>query len=67
MKHEFKEDYSFHRLIDEETGEVTGWADYRSFTYLHGHVGYTAYYSGGREGICTADEFCRMTGIGKLN
>ena len=60
MKFEFLEGTSFHRLVDEETGEVTAWAGYRSFTYLNGYVGYTAYYSGETEGVCTADEFCKM-------
>ena len=67
MKFEFKEDYSFYRLVDEETGEVTDWADYDSFTYLNGRVGYTAYYSGETEGVCTAEEFCKMAGTGKIN
>ena len=66
MKFEFKEGTSFHRLVDEETGEVTQWAAYRRFTYLNGHVGYTTYYSGETGGVCAADEFCKMTGIGKL-
>ena len=67
MKFEFKEGSSFHRLVDEETGEVTDWAYYTSFTYLNGHVGYTATFSCETEGICTADEFCKMVGTGKIN
>jgi len=67
MKFQFQEGSSFHRLIDEETGEVTAWASYRSFTYLNGYVGYTGYYSGDVEGVCTAEEFCKMAGVGKLN
>ena len=67
MKFEFLEGTSFHRLVDEETGEVTHWAPYRFFTYLNGHVGYTAYYSGEIDGVSTADEFCKMAGTGKLN
>ena len=66
MKIQFKEGSSFHRLVDEETGEVTAWASYRSFTYLNGYVGYTAYFSI-EEGVCTADEFCKMIGVGKIN
>ena len=66
MKFEFQEGTSFHRLVDEKTGEVTDWADYTSFTYLNGHVGYTLYYSGETDGVCPADEFCKMAGIGKL-
>jgi hypothetical protein len=68
MKFEFLEGTSFHRLVDEKTGEVTHLASYRSFTYLNGYVGYTSYYSGeteGRGGVCTADEFCKMAGTGK--
>ena len=64
MKLQFQEGSSFHRLVDEETGEVTEWADYRSFTYLNGHVGYTAVF-GTEEGVCTADEFCKLVGVGK--
>ena len=67
MKLELQEDSGRHRLFDEETGEVTAWADYRSFTYLNGYVGFTAYYSGNAEGVCTADEFCKMIGVGKIN
>lgn len=67
MKLEFQEGSSRHRLVNEETGEVTAWASYLSFTYLNGHVGYTAYFSGDAEGICTAAEFCKMAGVGKLN
>ena len=66
MKLEFLEGSGFHRLVDEETGEVTQWAGYRSFTYLNGHVGHTAFF-GTEEGVCTADEFCKMAGIGKIN
>ena len=66
MKFQFQEGSSFHRLVDEETGEVTDWVSYISFTYLNGHVGYTAYYSGETDGVCPADEFCKMAGIGKL-
>lgn len=66
MKFQFMEGYSFHRLVDDETGEVTSWTSYCSFTYLNGHVGYTAYYSGDVEGVCTAEEFCKMVGVGKL-
>ena len=66
MKLQFQEGSSRHRLFDEETGEVTAWADYRSFTYLNGYVGYTAYFSI-KEGVCTADEFCKMIGVGKIN
>ena len=65
MKFEFLEGTSFHRLVDEKTGEVTHWAVYRSFTYLNGYVGHTAYYSGETEGVCTAEEFCKMAGTGK--
>ena len=64
MKLQFQEGSSHHRLFDEETGEVTAWASYRSFTYLNGYVGYTAYFSI-EEGVCTADEFCKMAGVGK--
>ena len=60
MKFQFQEGTSFHRLVDDETGEVTDWADYCSLTYLNGYVGYTAYYFGETEGVCTADEFCKM-------
>ena len=67
MKFEFKEGSSFHRLVDEETGEVTDWASYRSFTYLNGYVGYTIYYSCEIDGVSTADEFCKMEGTGKIN
>ena len=63
MKIQFKEGSSFHRLVDEETGEVTAWASYRCFTYLNGYVGYTAYYSGNAEGVCTAEDFCKMVGV----
>ena len=68
MKLEFQEGSSFHRLVDEETGEVTQWADYNSFTYLNGYVGHTAFFgTEWREGICTAEEFCKMMeGVGKL-
>ena len=66
MKLEFQEDSGRHRLVNEETGEVTAWADYRSFTYLNGYVGFTAYFSV-EEGVCTADEFCKMIGVGKIN
>jgi len=67
MKFEFLENYSFHRLVDEETGEVTAWAGYRSFTYLNGYVGHTAFFgTEGRDGVCTAEEFCKMEGVGKL-
>ena len=65
MKFEFKDGSSLHRLVDEETGEVTAWADYTNFTYLNGHVGYTAYYSWETDGTCTANEFCKMEGVGK--
>lgn len=64
MKFEFLEGTSFHRLVDDETGEVTDWADYRSFTYLNGYVGHTAE---GRDGVYTAEEFCKMEGVGKIN
>ena len=64
MKFQFQEGSSFHRLVDEETGEVTHWAPYRFFTYLNGHVGYTAFF-GETEGVCTADEFCKLAGVGK--
>ena len=64
MKFQFQESTSQHRLFDEETGEVTEWADYRGFTYLNGWVGYTAFFAS-REGVCTADEFCKMAGVGK--
>ena len=64
MKFQFQESTGCHRLFDEETGEVTEWADYRSFTYLNGRVGYTAFFAT-REGVCTADEFCKMVGVGK--
>lgn len=66
MKLEFQEGSDCHRLVDEETGEVTAWADYRSFTYLNGYVGFTACFSV-EEGVCTADEFCKMIGVGKIN
>ena len=67
MKFQFKEGSGFHRLVDEETGEVTHWAPYSCFTYLNGYVGCTAFFgTEGRDGVCTADEFCKMAGVGKL-
>ena len=66
MKFEYQEDSGRHRLVDEETGEVTAWASYRNFTYLNGYVGYAAYFYI-EEGVCTADEFCKMAGVGKIN
>ena len=66
MKLEFQEDSGRHRLVNEETGEVTAWAGYCSFTYLNGYVGFTACFSV-EEGVCTADEFCKMIGVGKIN
>ena len=74
MEFEFQEGSSFHRLVDDETGEVTAWADYSSFTYLNGYVGHTAFFGTegrdfGTEGkgwVCTAEEFCKMEGVGKL-
>ena len=66
MKFEFQEGSGCHRLVDEETGEVAAWADYFNFTYLNGHVGFTAYFSI-KAGVCTTDEFCKMIGVGKIN
>lgn len=48
-----------HWLRDTETGEVSGKAGYSGFCHLNGHVGFTAYY-GGKEGVLTSDEFCKM-------
>lgn len=62
VEQEWNEDQSAHRLIDKDTGECTEWAGYSSFTYLKGIVGYSAYY-GTKEGILSADDFCKMVAV----
>lgn len=57
---EWVEGNSMHRLVSGE--QTTEWASYSSWTYLNGYVGFTAYY-GITEGVMTADEFCKMTGV----
>lgn len=49
-----------HRLVDpSEPLRLTAWAGYTSTTYMHGWVGFTAYY-GVKEGVETADTFAQM-------
>lgn len=62
FKQEFNED-GLHRLV--YGSECTGWAAYRSFTFLRGMVGVTHYYTGNGERILSAEEFCKLAGVGK--
>jgi len=57
------EDDGRHRLVCGLA--TTAWAGYRDFTYLNGYVGFTSYYLP-REGVLSAEEFCRELGVRDL-
>ena len=65
IKQEFTEESGTlqHRLVNTETGEMTQWAGYTSFTYLNGFVGHTAFF-GTVEAVCTPDAFCKLAAVG---
>jgi hypothetical protein len=56
---EFNQDNGNHRLVNSKTKTKTNWAPYRGWVYLEGVVGFTGYY-GVKEGVLSADEFCKM-------
>jgi len=60
IKQEFSEN-GYHRLVHDD-GRSTTWTAYRNFVYMDGWVGYTSYWAA-TDGICTADEFCKMAGV----
>lgn len=62
FKQEFNEK-GHHKLINTVTGKATGYTLYTGTTYLDGFVGFSGYYMD-KEGILSADEFCKRISVG---
>lgn len=58
---EFDKD-GWHRIVCSD-GRKTHWVHYQSTAFMDGYISATAYYMG-KEGIFTAEQFCKETSTG---